>query len=89
MNLACSIICFWLEGIISWPVRYSYWSILPDDKADIFAASLLISYCSFHRQSDHQLSWFYYIYIYINLKELSDDKVVSLSKKEYSSAVHF
>ena len=28
-------------------VRYTYLSILPDDYADIFAASLLISYCGF------------------------------------------
>ena len=32
---------------ISSPVRYSYLSILPDDNADIFAASLLLSYCTF------------------------------------------
>ena len=32
---------FWLEGNISSPVRYLL--ILPDDKADIFAASPLIS----------------------------------------------
>ena len=32
---------------ISSPVRYSLGSILPDDKADIFAVSLLMSYCSF------------------------------------------
>ena len=46
-NLVCSIVCFWLEGIISLPVRYSYGSILPDDNADIFTASLLISCCSY------------------------------------------
>ena len=32
---------------ISSPVKYSYLSILPDDNADIFAASLLISHCTF------------------------------------------
>ena len=31
------------------PVKYSYLSILPDDKADISAAFLLISYCIFLR----------------------------------------
>ena len=46
-NLACSITLFWAGGNISLPIRYSYLSILPDDEADIFAASLLISYCSF------------------------------------------
>ena len=39
-NLACSIICPWLEVKIFLPVRYSYWSIFPDDNADVFAASL-------------------------------------------------
>ena len=37
-----SIICLWLEDNISSPVRYSYLSILPDDKAEIFTASLFI-----------------------------------------------
>ena len=32
---------------MSSPVRYSYLSIFPDDNAEIFAASLLTSYCSF------------------------------------------
>ena len=47
VNLACSIICCWSDGNISSPVRYSYLWILPDDKADMLAASLLMSYCSF------------------------------------------
>ena len=47
VNLACSITLLWSGGSISSPVRYSYLSIFPDDNADIFAASLLISYCSF------------------------------------------
>ena len=42
VNLFCSIICFWLEGNISLPVSYSYLSIFSDNKADIFAASVLI-----------------------------------------------
>ena len=46
-NLTCSIICLWLEGNVSSPARYSYLSILPDDKANVFAASLLIPYCNF------------------------------------------
>ena len=48
VNLACSIILLWSEGSISSHLKYSYYSILPDDNADIFAASLLISYCSLH-----------------------------------------
>ena len=47
LNVACLIILLWSEGNISSPVKYSYLSILPDDNADIFAASLLISYWSF------------------------------------------
>ena len=57
---------------------------MPDNKADILAASLLILYC------DHQLPWCYYIYIkwfFLNLKGLSDGKAVSLTKKEYGAAV--
>ena len=45
VNLACFIICFWLDGNTSLPVRYSCLSNLPYNKADISAASLLISYC--------------------------------------------
>ena len=41
VNLACSIIWFWLWGNVSLPVRYSYLSILLNDKA-VFAGSLLI-----------------------------------------------
>ena len=47
VNLACSIICCWLDGNIFLLVRYSYLSILPDDKADISAAFLLLSCCGF------------------------------------------
>ena len=47
VNFACSIILLWSDGNITSPVRYSYLSILPYDNADIFAASLLILYCSF------------------------------------------
>ena len=47
LNLACSIILLWSDFNVSSPVRYSYLSILPDDNADIFTASLLILYYSF------------------------------------------
>ena len=45
VNLTSSVICLWLEGNISSPVKYSY-SIFPNYNADIFAdnASLLIFY---------------------------------------------
>ena len=47
VNLACSIIWFWLEVNTTSPVRYSCLSNLRDDKGDIFVTSLLISSCSF------------------------------------------
>ena len=50
-NLACSTIGLWLKDNISSPVRYSHLSIFQDAKANIFAASLLILYYSFHISS--------------------------------------
>ena len=92
-NLACSIIQLWSDGNISLPVRCSYLSILPDDNAYIFAASLLILYCSF---SSLILLWILMISFYILFKrfflkceELYDAIIVSITKKEYSFAVHF
>ena len=64
---------------------------MPDDKADMLAASLLISYCSFYILSDYQLSWFLWYILkdfFVNFKGLSDGKVVSKNKKEYGLAVH-
>ena len=47
VNLAYSIPLPWLNGNFSWSPIYWYLSILPDDNAHIFSASLLISYCTF------------------------------------------
>ena len=47
MRLACFIILLWSNGNIPSSVTNSYLSILPDDNANIFAASLLILYCIF------------------------------------------
>ena len=87
------MIYFWFDGNISSLVRYSYLLILPDDKADTFAASLLISYCSYS-SSIYSLIAMILLYIYfkrffLNLKGLSDGKTVSLTKKEYDSGVNF
>ena len=81
-----------IEGNISLPVRYSYSSILPDDNADIFAASMLTSYCSF-------LSLILSVVIisfnslckrfFLKGKGLSDARVVLITKKEYGFAVSF
>ena len=46
-NLTCSFICLWIEASISSPSGHPYLSNFPDDNADFFTASLLISYCSF------------------------------------------
>ena len=47
INLACSVNLVWSGGNISLLVRQLHLPILPDDNGNIFAASLLISYCSF------------------------------------------
>ena len=80
-------------GNVSSPVRCSYLSILPYDNADIFTVSLLISYWSF---SSLILSSIVMINFYIVSKrfflkreELSDGRVVSITKKEYGASVDF
>ena len=72
-------------------VRYSYLSIFPDYKADIFGASLSISCCSF---SSLILSSIVMISFYnlserfsLKRKRLSDAKAIT--KKEYNFGVHF
>ena len=47
IKLACSIILLRPDNNASSSIRYSYLSNLSDDDTDIFAASLLTSYCSF------------------------------------------
>ena len=66
VNLACSIILFWLDGNISSPARNSYLSFSPGDNADGFAVSLLISYCTF---SSLILSSVFQISFYINSRQ--------------------
>ena len=75
------------------PVRNAYLSILADNNADIFAASLLISYCSF---SSLILSLLLVIRFYIfskrfflKRKALSNARVVSISKNEHAFALLF
>ena len=92
-NLACSIIILWSDNNISSSIRNSYLWILLDYNADHFATSLLISYCSF---SCLVLSSIVMIKVYIlswrlSLKreELSDARVVSITKNVYRFALHF
>ena len=67
--------------------------IFPNYNADIFAASLLITYCSF---SSLILSSVVMISFYILSKRfflkhegLSDARVTSITKKEYDFTVYF
>ena len=92
-NVACSIILFWSVGNISSSVRQSFLLISPDYNADIFTASMLISYCSF---SSLILSSVVTISfhvpckkLFLKCKELSDAKVVSFTKEECGLAEIF
>ena len=88
INLACSITLFWSGGNISSPVRYSYISIFPDDSADTFAASLLIS--SLPLSSIVIISFYILSKKFLVKQEvLSYAKVASITKKKILFAVHF
>ena len=82
-----------IRRYISSPVRNSYLSILPDDNADIFAAYLLISYCRFSTLilSSIVMISFYILSkgLFLKHEELSDARVVSITKTEYGFAKHF
>ena len=74
-------------------VRYSYLSTLAYDNADIFAASLLLQYCSLSLLflSSIVMIDFYVLskIFFLKREKLSDARVMSITKKEYSFAVHF
>ena len=85
-KLVFYLIWLWLEGNFSPCVRYSYSSVLPDYDADIFVASLLISFCRFSSQI---LLPVVMISFYILSKRFSlihkgsfDVSVVSIAKKQ-------
>ena len=87
--------CNLIDGNISSPVRYFiiFYSTLADDNADIFVGSVLLLYCTF---SSLILSSMVMINFYIHSKifflkreELSNGRVVSITKKEYVFVVHF
>ena len=92
-NLACSISCLRLEGSISSPVTYSYLSFFRVDNANIFAASLLISYCNYLYlilSSIFMIS--YYILskrFFLNREGLSDARVASDTKKNRFCSTFF
>ena len=76
---------FGSDGNVSSTVRYSCLSAFPDDNADIFAASLLLSYYSFP-----SLTWSSILLIsfyicskrfFLKREELSDGRVASITNK--------
>ena len=93
VNVTYSIIILWSEGSISSSLRCSYLSTSLDDRAEIFAASLLISYCNFStvklllvvNSSFDILSKRFFL----KHKGLFDARVASLTKKEYGFALHY
>ena len=91
MNLASSTIILWSDGRISSPARYLYLLIFPDDNGNIFAASLLILYCSFPSLilSSTVLISFYILSktFFLKRERLSDGRVVSITKNEFGFAV--
>ena len=92
VNLDCCIIRLEPEGSISSPIRYSCLSILPNDNADIFAASLFIIYCSFASLIFSSIMISFYILpkrFFLKRKGLSDARVVSVPGIEYGFSVHF
>ena len=87
VNLACFIIWLWS------PVEYSYLSILPEYNTNIFATYLFTYYHSFW-----SLIFLSIVVITFHIvpkrlcleqKGLPAGNIVSLSKKEHGSAVHF
>ena len=86
-NLACSITFLWSGGSISSPARNSYLSIFPYNKANIFAASLLVSYCSFlFLMLLLIVMVIFYILserFFLKRKRLCDVRVALITKSEY------
>ena len=91
-NLDCSVTVFWSEGNICYLVRYSYLWIFPENNADIFAAAPLRSHSNISTLivSSIAMISFYTLSekFSLKLKELSDVRVASITKKEYDFAVH-
>ena len=79
---------------MSLPLRYCYSLILPDDKGDIFAASLLILYFSFSSlilSSIFVKISFYILFkrFFLKREPLSDARVASITKTERGFAANF
>ena len=67
----------YLEASFSLPTQASLFLICTGDRAKY---SVIVTSCQ---------GLIYFKRLFLNLKGLSDGKVVSLTKKKYSSAVHF
>ena len=91
-NLACSIICLWLEGNISSPARYWYLSVFPENNAYIFSACLLIPYCYFSCLilSSIPITNFNILSrrLFLKPKGLTGARVASVTKKECGFVIH-
>ena len=92
-NWDYSFTLFWSEGSISSSLRYSYLTVYANDYADIFAASLLTSNCSFPSlifSSIFMIS-FYILStrFFLRREGLTDSIVASITKKEYGFVVLF
>ena len=68
-------------------------SVFEDDNADVFAASLSISNCSFSSLNLPSISMtiFYIVSgrFFLRRKVLSDARIIPITKKENSLTVHF
>ena len=84
VNLVCFIILLSSEGSISSPERYSYLSILTDNKADVLAASWNFSSLILSSTAMIILKSFSKRF-FLKYEELSDVKVASTNKKFCSS----
>ena len=76
------------------PVRYSDLLIFQGDNPDIFAASPLILYCNFSPPILSSVIVMISFYIlskrfFLKREEISDARVVSVTKNEYGFAVYF
>ena len=82
----------WSKGNTFSLGRYSYTLTFPDDNVDIFAVSLLILYCSFPSLIFLSIVMitFYILQrrLHLKHKELSDARLLSVTKKEHVFAVH-
>ena len=80
-----------MEGNISAPVRNPYLLIFPDDRADIFATSMSIPYCTYLSLNFSSVAMIsFYILsesFFLKRKGESGARVVPITEKKYGFAV--